>query len=441
MKKIWVACGTPFQANFYAPIIKELEDEFEFFVTARNHDNIPNILESKHIPHMVVGQHGGKELDAKLQAYARNIEEFAPIIKKERPDLLLTERWPEAVRVAFGFDIPVWTIFYDEREKHVNQMVFPLSSKVFTPRFYSFNELYKHGVNDPEKVVWFNGFHTGYLKGEQMPSPDSRKLGVDPPAILIRPEPDFASFFRDHKPILEQTVEILKKNNGSKFSVVVSPRSLEQKKRFLSLGVPCVPDSLQEVPLAHVNVAVGAAETMLMEAFMLGKPSVSAIYWPPSKPVVELHKYIPHYTEPKAVADAALRYLDPDEAKNFRERTRTIIENMNNPAQIMVDEIRKAARGGGEDIKLRRRSRMEIFVDIVHAAAFKPCRPTHIMRQANISYSEFKDIIEVLEKKGMVKSETTYDGKFYETTSEGLQLLSEFRSFKDRLFIEGDANS
>src|SRR3972149_5383356 len=104
VKKIWVAMSTPFQASFFSPIIEELGDEYEFFVTARDHDNILAILKAKEIPFTIVGKHGGKELDGKLWAYARNIEEMIPLVKKTRPDLLLTERWPEAVRVAFGFD-------------------------------------------------------------------------------------------------------------------------------------------------------------------------------------------------------------------------------------------------------------------------------------------------------------------------------------------------
>ena len=38
VRKIWIAIGTPFQANFFAPLIKELESECEFLVTARDHD-------------------------------------------------------------------------------------------------------------------------------------------------------------------------------------------------------------------------------------------------------------------------------------------------------------------------------------------------------------------------------------------------------------------
>ena len=129
IKKIWIAIGTPFQANFFAPLIKEAQQECEFFVTARDHDGIFSILEVKGIDYIPVGKHGGKELSGKLEAYVETIQLMVPIAQRNKPDLLLTERWPEAVRVAFGLNIPSWTIFYDERETHVNQMVFPLASK------------------------------------------------------------------------------------------------------------------------------------------------------------------------------------------------------------------------------------------------------------------------------------------------------------------------
>jgi predicted glycosyltransferase len=181
IRKIWVAMSTPFQANFFAPLIKELQKDYEFVVTAREHDNIARILNAKNIDYIQVGKHGGRELSNKLEAYADGIKSMIPIVSREKPDLLLTERWPEAVRVAFGLDIPAWTIFYDERETHVNQMVFPLASRVYVPRFYNFQEIYASGVTDPDKVAWFNGFHTGYLKGTKNNGENPyEKLGIKP---------------------------------------------------------------------------------------------------------------------------------------------------------------------------------------------------------------------------------------------------------------------
>ena len=439
IEKIWIAIGTPFQANFFAPLIKELDKECEFLITARDHDGIFSILDAKKIDYIPVGKHGGKELPSKLQAYAETIQEMLPIVQKEKPDLVLTERWPEAVRVAFGLNIPSWTIFYDERETHVNQMVFPLASKIFTPRFYNLHELFQNGVTDPEKLVWFSGFHTCYLKDEQDSSPGQanpfEKLGVKPPVVFVRPEPEFATFFPSHKPILEKAVELIAQTGNA--SVAVLPRTLEQRRSYSRMkDVTVMDNSMSDSPVAHVDVALGAAETMLMEAFVMGKPSVSAIYWPVSKPVVELHRYIAHSTDPAQIARHVDRLLDAGEKEAFRERASLLVKNMDNPAKLMIDEIRKINEGDALNKSYARRSRIEIFLDIIQSTSLRPLRLTHIMRDANISHNELKKILSTLESSGLIASEETLNGKLYQATSEGLKVLEDYRGIRQRLFAE-----
>jgi uncharacterized protein len=437
VQKIWVAVGTPFQANFFAPLIKELEKECEFLVTARDHDGIFSILKAKGIDYIPVGKHGGKELPSKLEAYGSTILQMLPIIEREKPDLVLTERWPEAVRVAFGLNIPSWTIFYDERETHVNQMVFPLASKIFTPRFYNIHELFQNGVTDPEKIVWFNGFHTCYLKDEPEPSSNPfLNLGIGSPVVFVRPEPEFATFFPSHKPVLEKAVEIIA-NNGNA-SVAVLPRTETQRKRYSEMSRVTVLDrSMSESPVAHADVALGAAETMLMEAFVLGKPSVSAIYWPVSKPVVELHRYIAHSTDPVQIAEHVERLLGSEEREAFRQRASLLVKSMDNPAKMMIDEIRRINYGDKvEAVAFARRSKIEIYLDIIQSTSLRPLRLTHIMRDANISHNELKKILATLESGGLIVSQETFGGKLYQSTSEGLKVLEDYRGIRQKLFAE-----
>jgi uncharacterized protein len=433
VRRIWVAMSTPFQANFFAPLIKELSGEFEFTVTARDHDKIQSILDAKGIEYINVGKHGGRELSHKLEAYADTIQRLIPIVKRTKPDILLTERWPEAVRTAFGLNIPSWTIFYDEREKHVNQMVFPLATKVFVPRFYTFQELYQNGVIDPDKVVWFNGFHTGYLKGTPLATENPyTALDLKPPVVFVRPEPEFASFFPSHQPVLEKAVEMIQKKGNA--SIAVLPRTETQERRYSKLGVSVLDESMAESPVAHSDVALGAAETMLMEAFVLGKPAVSAIYWEPSKPVNELHKYIPHSTDPKEIAGYVENYLQADQMSQFKEKASLLVQNMDNPVTLMVEEIRRLNRVKSEDIVLKRRSKMEIYIDIIQAASLQPLRPTHMMKAANISYNELRNVVESLESRGLINEETTLGGKYYQATPEGLKLLQDYKVVHARLF-------
>lgn len=437
IRKIWVAMSTPFQANFFAPLIKKLENEYEFFVTALNHDNVSGILKAKRIECTSVGRHGGKELEGKLDAYAETIHEMLPLIKQHEPDLLLTGRWPEAVRVAFGFNIPAWTIFYNERERHVNQMVIPLCSKVFAPSFYSTNDLIKNGVTDQSKVVWFNGFHTCYLKNQTIDGDDPFKnLGINHPIVLVRPEPEYATFFPHHKPNLYEAVQLLSRNgdcNGGELNVLVMPRSPAQAERYSRIST-VIDQSTVECPVNHADVVLGAAETMLMEAVVLGKPAVSSIYWPESKPVLELHKHIHHSTDPKVIFDLVQRCTDEDEQKHFSERMKLVTAVMDNPIEIIIDSIHQIdANYEPVEVKPLRRSQLEKLMDMVRATALGPVKQTQVMTTANVPHSEFKYLVQILENKRLIRSESTFSGKFYSATRYGLQILQDYQGIKTKL--------
>jgi len=438
-KKIWIAISTPFQVNFFYPLIKKLETKFDFILTARNHDRIFSILDAKGLDYVPIGKHGGPELDGRLQAYAQNIQQLTPVIKDEKPDLLLTERWPEAVRVAFGFNIPAWTIYYDEREHHVNRMVFPLSSRVFAPNFYTPTEIRENGI-DLEKVVWFRGFHTCYLKGQTINQKNPfKELGFESPILLIRPEPEFATFFGQKQDVLERSVLLLSNNHGFKndFNIVVLPRTKAQASCYAKYPVAIMDEAFIENPVAFADVTIGAAETMLMEAFVLGKPAISTIYWQESKPVTELHKYIPHSKDPKEVVTKALDYLNPKEQREFYERTRLIVDLMENPVLKMEEEINRLYAEPGLTVEKlpKRRSQVEIHMIILNLVAFRSLKLTHIMQAGNLSYSKVKEDVAWLKRKGLLaESSDLAGGQHFKATREGLQLLSDYKKIMEKLF-------
>jgi predicted transcriptional regulator len=102
---------------------------------------------------------------------------------------------------------------------------------------------------------------------------------------------------------------------------------------------------------------------------------------------------------------------------------------------MMIDELHRLDSGDeAETVSSKRRSQLEIYLDIINAIALRPLRPTHIMKTANVSYNELKKIIELLERKSLVLSETTFDGKFYQATPEGLRLVEEYKRFRSSIF-------
>jgi predicted glycosyltransferase/predicted transcriptional regulator len=417
-------------------LIKRLEDEFEFIIAARNHDCILSILDVRGLDYFVTGKHGGSGLDTKLVSYARNVEKLIPFVKKEKPDLLLTERWPVAVRVAFGFDIPAWTLYFDEREKHVNRMVFPLSEKIFVPEFYTAAELRKDGV-EPEKITWFRGFHACYMKNQKIKSKNPfHEMGYKSPIVLVRPEPEFASFFGQQQPVLEQVVNLLSVENSSGIrpNIFVIPRTDAQAARYAKYPVTLLTESFIENPVVYADVTVGAAETMLMESFVVGTPAISTVYWPESKPLMALHQYIPHLVDPEKVVSRTLEYLNEGNRKHFFQQSRKIVDLMDNPIDKYEAEILKVftePKSQTPPRRRKRRSQMDICVEIIESVSFQALKPTHIMQRTNVSHSRIKRIINNLLKKELI---VEHNGGYLQATSEGLSTAEEYRKVQDKLF-------
>jgi predicted glycosyltransferase len=339
--KIWFDIGTPFNCNLVDAIIKHLDDFSETLITCRDHDHIIDILSAKELTFYVVGKHGGKSLSGKLKAYAERVTLLADVVDKENPDLLITERDPSAVRTAFGFGIPAWTVFYDEREYYTNWMVFPLSKRIFVPSFYDLPELEQNGVT-LNRVTWFNGFHTAFLKDTWSHFNPKNSSSRDKLRILIRPEFEFATFFDTKKaPILEQVVNLLIENNYEA-ELLVFPRTESQRELFSKYpAVTFIEENTMDCPVINVDLVIGAAETMLMEAFVLLKPAISAIYWKQSKPVQYLLQYIDHSTDPQTVVQLAEKYFDKNERDKFSHKAKEVVDKMDNLGILIAEEAKK----------------------------------------------------------------------------------------------------
>jgi len=436
--KLWVAISTPFQANLFHPLIQSLKGKVDLLVTARDHDRILDILDAKGVDYKVVGRHGGRDLYGKLSAYAEVVSELMPLVNAEKPNMMITERWPEATRVAFGLNIPSWSLFYDEREFHVNRMVFPLSAKVFAPHFYTREELREQGVLGTSSIVWFKGFHTTYLKSCKPSEKDPfKEMGISHPVVLARAEPRFASFFPEERDILDETLKMLVSSQEYRrgdFSLLAMPRDEHQLRRMERIRVPILEKATPENPVFFADVVLGAAETMLMEAFVLCKPCVSAIYWDESRPVKELHKYIPHSTRPTELRSETLRLIDSKEAETFKKRAQRIVDLMDNLSEKITSEVRRLLEGEARVKKYRRRrSELDLYMEIVEIMSLRPSKLISLMHDTGISYNKLKALVNTLVRKGLVAESSSSEGKHYQATERGIDLLFDYKRIKEAL--------
>ncbi len=334
--RIICAVSTPFQVNFFHELVRRRPGE-EYLFAARDRDVTLSMLEDKGLEHVNLGGYKGSSLDMKLKEFANSLISMGDLVDDYDPDLVLTERYPPAVHVAHLADIPCWTIFNDEREFHVNRMTHPLASRVLVPSFYEFETIQGQGVTDKDKIIWFNGFITCYLKGAEIPQIDPfQHLQLNheqAPLILVRPEFEFSVFFDSYEPILEEVVERMLSRMD--LNIVVLPRTAEQRERYRRIGAIIPESSLPGNPIAHSDLVMGSAETMLCEAFTLGVPALSCIYWDLTVPMQVLHRHIPRSTDPREVCDLATDLLDQDSGKEYQRRSQEVIGSMEDPVDII----------------------------------------------------------------------------------------------------------
>jgi len=303
------------------------------------------MLEAKGLNFVNVGGYSGTDLGEKLREYAHGVSEIGKIVDDFKPDLMLTERYPSAGRACYLKKIPYWTVFNDEREFHVNHLTHPTAEKVYVPSFYQEMDLSSQGILQREKIVWFNGFITCYLKNYEKPRENPlleiKGYNESLPTILMRPEFEFSVFFEGYKPILPKIATTILRSLDA--NVVVFPRTESQRNRFEKIGTLIVEKPFKETPVAFVDLVMGSAESMLCEAFTLGTPALSSIYWSFTMPMKILHKYIPHATDPDESFRLAENLLfDKETKRNYQDKATSVINSMENPLDIIWENLVKS---------------------------------------------------------------------------------------------------
>jgi len=74
-----------------------------------------------------------------------------------------------------------------------------------------------------------------------------------------------------------------------------------------------------------------------------------------------------------------------------------------------------------------KRSRLEIYLDVLEAVASGIEKPTRIMYATNLSWKPTQKIIEFLINQGLIKEFTVGKRRRYEITEKGLDVLKYFR--------------
>lgn len=76
----------------------------------------------------------------------------------------------------------------------------------------------------------------------------------------------------------------------------------------------------------------------------------------------------------------------------------------------------------------KRRSKLEIYVDVLRAIYRGINRPTKIMFAANLSWKTLKEVLDYLERQGIIERRTAEKRKLFFITEKGRRILDAFET-------------
>ena len=237
-----------------------------------------------------------------LQGYADRVLRLSRSIEQFKPDLLISDLDPAAIRTAFGLGVPSWAIYANGSGKSQTdaqrRMSYPLCEKVFASSFFDQKMIAGQGL-PRSRVVTFQGFNECYLKSERK---SERRTASPVPRILLRPNgQDPPNWLREATTCLLDGIERAKVTIlGARSATSSLLRDLGTKVKLLEFT--------PYPPVLRQDLFVGWGR-MLGESFVLGIPSVRIGH--EEHPDLSLaYSHQPAITEPCSIVSIFRRMLE-----------------------------------------------------------------------------------------------------------------------------------
>ena len=87
---------------------------------------------------------------------------------------------------------------------------------------------------------------------------------------------------------------------------------------------------------------------------------------------------------------------------------------------------------------MMRRSRMEVFTDIMKVVAAGKIKRTHIMYRANLAWTVLRDALQVLEDRGILRTESQGHEIYVSLTEQGFKTLRQFFEIENTFSFVGE---
>ncbi|MEM2875971.1 MAG: DUF4364 family protein [Candidatus Bathyarchaeia archaeon] len=83
-----------------------------------------------------------------------------------------------------------------------------------------------------------------------------------------------------------------------------------------------------------------------------------------------------------------------------------------------------------------KRSRLEIYLDVLIVISNGNAKPTKIMYNSNLSWKPLKEILDSLMEQGLIEVDSERKSKRYRITPKGLRVLGYFKKIREELVVK-----
>ncbi|MBD3216282.1 MAG: DUF354 domain-containing protein [Candidatus Lokiarchaeota archaeon] len=356
-RNIWIDIEQPKAAIMFNSLIKQFqEDGVNLLITARDYDSTFQILDDHDVDYIKVGKHGGASLEEKLKTHIKRLKELFSHIVKFNPDYLVNFISVEAIRIAYGLQIPSIGFNDEPRNEPVCKLIFPFIDKLITPKCIpkeSYIELYA----DPKKIIRYNGIdEIGWLSGFK---PDSSILADydlhKGNYVIMRSEPSAACYFinklkPDETMLSEIFPPIYKEFPNHKYFLLARSRNQEEFLRKTLKKYEPNPNLIITRYLPNLDdfcfysgLVISGGGTIVRESSLLSVPSIEFFPGPTAPQEMFLRNNgfpLEHIEELDRIIDRSIHVLnqgfDNGRIKSFKKK----INQFENPVKICYNYVR-----------------------------------------------------------------------------------------------------
>ncbi|MEJ7913745.1 MAG: DUF354 domain-containing protein [Chitinophagaceae bacterium] len=274
--KIWFDLSNSPHINLFYDLIRDLESEgHTVIITCRPLANTVDLLDQKKLTYTIVGSHYGKNFFKKIFGYPIRVVQLWRYLKKQRPDLAVSQSSFHSPVVARLLGIP--SIYTNDNEHALgNVPSFLCATRIFIPENLAISKVAKQGAAR-KKISQYPGVKEGiYLWRLGASIHKTRnELSSREIRIYVRPEPLTAQYYSGGTNFLDDALVALKDH----FTITVLPRDKTQmqhykSEKFKSLVIPEKPLHFTEIA-GNCSLFIGAGGSMTRELAILGIPTLS----------------------------------------------------------------------------------------------------------------------------------------------------------------------